>query len=143
MMKLLTSQPSAKRSSRQAAVGWRVLGAVALAEVGLGLSGCVDDGYGGVDGYYAAGPWSYDGWYDGFYGPIYDGYWGSDGAFYYRGSEGDHAFHRGGGAHFRHDSPGGSNHFQRFQGQGQPMPGMHAPHFPRGGGMPHGAGGHP
>ena len=52
----------------------------------LAVAAC-DDGsmrpYGG--GYYSnapyAGGWAYDGWYDGYYGPIYDGYWGNDGNF--------------------------------------------------------------
>jgi hypothetical protein len=125
MMKLFTPQPFAKRSLVPAALVLSV----------LGLSGCADDGYGfgGVDAYYTTGPWSYSGWYDGYYGPIYDGYWGSDGAFYYRGSGGDRQFRRGSGTHFRHDGPGESGHFQRFEGQGQPAQGMHAPHFPRNG----------
>ena len=135
MTKQFTPQPLAKRASVYAAL---VLG------LG-GLSGCADDGmgFGGGDAYYTAGPWTYDGWYDGFYGPIYDGYWGSDGVFYYRGSDGDRQFHRGSGTHFRHDGPGDTGHFQRFEGQGQPMQGMHAPHFPRGGQSPRGGGHHP
>ena len=35
----------------------------------------------------------YDGYYDEHYGPISDGYWGGDGAFYYQAGEG-HAYHR-------------------------------------------------
>jgi hypothetical protein len=49
------------------------------------LAACVDDGYGYGGGVaYGPGPYAYDGWYDGAYGPIYDGYWGSDNYFYYR-----------------------------------------------------------
>ena len=60
-------------------------------------------GYGGGD--VAVG---YDGYYDGFYGPFNDGYWGRDGGFYYRDGEG-HPYHRDTGGHFRHEAGAGFN----------------------------------
>jgi hypothetical protein len=47
----------------------------------------------------------YNGWYDGYYGPIYDGYWGRDGFFYYRSAPDARAFRRGDRNHFRRDAP--------------------------------------
>jgi hypothetical protein len=93
----------------------------------LALSACYDDGYYGGVGY-AGGPYGYDGYYDDYYGPIYDGYWGDDGAFYYRGSNRDRHFHRGNPAHFRHDGNGGGN-FHPMHGSFNPGGGMHTPHF--------------
>jgi hypothetical protein len=51
----------------------------------------------------------YDAYYDGFYGPIYDGYWGDDGMFLYRTGEGGQ-WRRGDATHFRHDTATGFNH---------------------------------
>lgn len=106
----------------------------------LGLGGCVTDGYGSV-GYGYGSPYAYDGYYDGFYGPIYDGYWGNDGAFYYRSNANEHRFHRGDNAHFGHQA-GGNGNWQHMQGNFTPGHGMHMPSFPRGGGGGHGGGGH-
>jgi hypothetical protein len=100
----------------------------------LSLGACAA-GYGRVD--YAGGPYSYDGYYDDFYGPIYDGYWGGDGFFYYRGGANEHRFRRGDPGHFRHDAgPGGGGHFHSMQGAFTPQRGMSMPHFGagRGGG---------
>jgi len=83
--------------------------ALALA-LGLTLSGCVAYGPGPGPGPYAGDPYvgavAYDGWYDGYYGQFYDGYWGHDGAYYYRDREG-RGFHRDNGGHFRHDGANG------------------------------------
>ena len=54
----------------------------------------------------------YDGFYDGYYGPVADGYWGDDGVFRFRDSLG-HAFSRDEGQHFRHDA---APNFQHFHG---------------------------
>ncbi|KUR76103.1 hypothetical protein [Novosphingobium sp. FSW06-99] len=94
----------------------------------------------GVEVAYAPGPYAYDGWYDGYYGPIYDGYWGNDGYFYYRHGEGEGAFVRGDRAHFARQAPQGPHNFQRIQGNTAPRQGVRAPHFPGGGG--HGGGEH-
>jgi hypothetical protein len=64
------------------------------------LGGCaVDDGYHHHHPYMAGGI-DYDGYYDGFYGPISDGYWGDDQAFYYTDAPG-HPYRRDGGGHVR------------------------------------------
>ena len=88
---------------------------VALAGVALALplAGCVSDGY--YEGPVGPGPIAYDGYYDDYYGPIYDGYWDGGGAFYYRTSE---------HGHWRHDAAG---HFRQDMGSG-PMSGGHAFH---------------
>lgn len=98
------------------------------------VGGCATgyDGYGG-------GPYAFNGYYDDFYGPVYDGYWGNDGFFYYRGGAGERRFRRGDAAHFRRDgAPGGG--FHSFGGSFNRGPGMHTPHFGggRGGGGFHG-----
>ncbi len=66
----------------------------------------------GCAGGYGYGPGgsvvAYDGYYDDYYGPIYDGYWGGDG-FYYRGHAGD-SFHRDDGQHFRREASTGFHH---------------------------------
>lgn len=55
------------------------------------------------------GPASYDGWYDGYYGPYTDGYWGGDGSFYYSSGGG---FVRDNDHHFRRDTAAGFTHVQ-------------------------------
>jgi hypothetical protein len=102
-----------------------------LALASLPLAACAGT-YGGVE--YGPGPYAYDGYYDGYYGPIYDGYWGGDGAFYYRHGAGDRGFVRGDNAHFRHDAPQGGQNFQQMHGSFTPGRGMHMPHFNNGGG---------
>lgn len=68
-------------------------------------------------GYAVGGGVGYDGYYDDYYGPIYDGYWGDGDTFYYRA-------HRGGrwmadrDHHFRHDMGGPGYH--HMQGRGHP-----------------------
>lgn len=72
------------------------------------FAGCADYGV----AYYGPGPVAdveYDSYYDGYYGPIYDGYWGDNGVFFYRSSEGGR-WSRGDPTHFRHDSAPGFNH---------------------------------
>ncbi|EGD60946.1 hypothetical protein Y88_3450 [Novosphingobium nitrogenifigens DSM 19370] len=106
------------------------------------LAACADDyAYGGGVAY-GPGPYAYDGWYDGYYGPIYDGYWGSDNYFYYRRGAGDRAYMRGDRGHFMHDAPRGPHNYQPFRGSMTPGQGMRMPHFPSGGynGGGHGGG---
>jgi hypothetical protein len=51
-----------------------------------------------------------DGYYDDFYGPFYDGYWGDGGYFYYRtGPDAD--WRRDDARHFRHEAGEGFNNF--------------------------------
>ncbi len=88
----------------------------------LSLAGCyAGPGYGPGPGPGAVG---YDAFYDGAYGPFYDGYWGDGGVFFYRRGPngpwvrdvGGH-FHRGpgpgfSGVHFHggHPGPGDMGH---------------------------------
>lgn len=67
----------------------RIILALTFGAACAGLGACAEDGYyyGPHDHYYSHRPVAYDGWYDGYYGPIYDGYWG-DGGFYYSTGEG-------------------------------------------------------
>jgi hypothetical protein len=73
------------------------------------VAGCADYGMG-----YGYGPGpvadvEYDGYYDGAYGPIYDGYWGDNGAFFYRNSASGR-YRRADAAHVRRDAAPGFNH---------------------------------
>ena len=104
----------------------------ALIAAPLMLAGCGE--YGGVGvGYgsdiYSGGPYAYDGYYDGYYGPVYDGYWGTDNYYYYRSSASDRAFRRGDTAHFRRDHPDGDGRWQQFHHELRPERGMRMSHF--------------
>jgi hypothetical protein len=103
----------------------RLIVAAAAALVSLPLAGCAT-GYGDV---YAGGPYGYDGFYDDYYGPIYDGYWGSDGFFYYRGGAHEQRFRRGDSSHFVRGGPPSGGHFHDMHGTFTPDRGMHMPHF--------------
>jgi hypothetical protein len=95
-------------------------------------------------GYYGGpvGPGvAYDGYYDDYYGPINDGYWGDGDVFYYRNhAHGRYVADRSG--HFRHDmgAPGNPG------GPGPGGPGGHGFHpmhgMGPGPGGPHGGRGH-
>ena len=102
-----------------------VLSLVALAA--LPLTACVGDGYDG--GLYVGAVFPFDGYYDDYYGSIYDGYWGSNGYFYYRRGEHDRAYIQGNRDHFRRggDIPGGR--FHPIQGTTRPQQGARMPHF--------------
>ena len=75
--------------------------ALATASLSITLASCAATHHGGLLAYDG-----YDAYYDDAYGPFYDGYWGDDGAFYYR-DRADHPFARDGGGHFRHGAAGG------------------------------------
>lgn len=63
----------------------------------LTLAGCAGPAYVG------GGVVAYDGFYDNYYGPIYDGYWGDGGVFFYRsGPHGRYIRDRDG--HFRRNA---------------------------------------
>ena len=106
----------------------------ALATVST-LSACTE-GYGAGVGW-GPEPYAYEGYYDGYYGPIQDGYWGDDGVFWYRSSDHDRHYRRGDVQHFRHDMPGANpstsgRPYQHFQGNiASPPPGTRMPHFHR------------
>ena len=54
----------------------------------LAVTGCASDGYyGGAGAGYNSSDAS-DVWYDNYYGPYVDGYWGPGGAFYFRAQDG-------------------------------------------------------
>jgi len=69
------------------------------------LPACAD--YGGA--YYGAGYGGADVYYDNFYGPYTDGYWGPDNFFYYRG--GDGRFLRDDSHHFQRQMFGSAHRF--------------------------------
>ncbi|HEY1880195.1 MAG TPA: hypothetical protein VGG68_09705 [Caulobacteraceae bacterium] len=88
----------------------RLLIVSAAAAMFAGCTAHLGPGYAGV----VVGPVAdvdYDAYYDGYYGPIYDGYWGDDGVFIYRTNEGGH-WMRGDTTHFRHDTATGFNHIR-------------------------------
>jgi hypothetical protein len=81
----------------------------------LALSAC-----GGGYGYYGASAGGPDVYYDNFYGPYTDGYWGPDEFFYYRG--GDGAFVRDENHHFQRHMFNGAHGFHahaRPAGEGE------------------------
>ena len=87
----------------------------AVAAVGL-LAGCASG-----PGYGAQVAVGYDGWYDDYYGPIYDGYWRGN-VFFFRDRD-DRPFRRDDGRHFRR---GAAEGFHRIQGE-RHMGGEHRP----------------
>ena len=107
---------------------------IAIALAALPLAGCVTDeygdGYGYGNGYYGGGydryayndrydngyyGSPYDVWYDGYYGPINDGYWAGDGYFYYTTGR-DRDWRRGSAGHFRRDAYRDYRHYQFQRG---------------------------
>jgi len=76
---------------------------LAIAGISIALSSCASPYSVAGSGFASAG---YDTYYDDAYGPLYDGYWGDDGGFYYRGGA-DRPFIRDGGGHFRHGAASG------------------------------------
>jgi hypothetical protein len=107
----------------------RSIVALGFALAALPLTACVDDGYGrGRIGIGVA--YTYDGYYDEYYGPIHDGYWGTNGRFYYRRSERERGYRQGGRDHFRRGGdvhPGGR--FRPMQGTTRPPRGARMPYF--------------
>jgi len=71
------------------------------------LAGCADDLYAHRHVHGAA---DYDLFYDDYYGPVVDGYWGDDGFFYYRDRL-DHPYRRDDGHHMRRDPVSGYHSF--------------------------------
>lgn len=113
---------------------WKV-GLLAALAAGALLGACGGNYYGGGDVGYV-GPVALDdcgGWYDDYYGPIDDGCWADDGAFWYRG-HGDNHWHRDAGGHFAHAQASPQHHEVHPAGPG------HGFHFGGGGGG-HGGGG--
>lgn len=105
------------------------LTATLLAFAAIPLSACAG-GYASVN--YGGGPYAYDGYYDGYYGQVYDGYWGDDDYFYYRRNGNDRGYVRGDRNHFARSAPEGRQNYQPLRGNMTPGQGMRMPHFPRG-----------
>jgi hypothetical protein len=82
----------------------RIKPLVGSALAALLLAGCAYEG--GYHHGYASMDVDYDGYYDGAYGPINDGYWGQDGVFYYSDGPG-HPFRRDDAHHVRRDPTSG------------------------------------
>jgi hypothetical protein len=117
-----------------------------LAAAGALLSGC-GGMYAGGDvgyGYGPRGPVALadcGGYYDGFYGPVDDGCWGNDGAFWYHG--GDRQWHRDQGGHFNHQAMNGAREFHgKGPGQGHAFAGGARSGGDHGGGGGHGGDDH-
>ncbi len=87
----------------------RKLFLIAAAGSALLAAGCATNGayYGGGYGYNSG--ISGDVWYDGYYGPYADGYWGDGDAFFFRGVDGH--YYRDRASHFRNQSFSGAQHF--------------------------------
>jgi len=64
-------------------------------------------GYGHADGY--------DVYYDGYYGPVREGYWDNDGDFHYRDAQ--RHWQRDQGRHFRRDSYNGYQSYRVYRGE--------------------------
>lgn len=106
----------------------RLMIALCVALPALPLAACAGGYYGGAA--YAGGPYGYSGYYDDYYGPIYDGYWGDDGAFYYRSGAHDRHYRRGDSSHFSRTEARGAN-FHSFQGSLAADSDTHLQHFRR------------
>lgn len=72
------------------------------------LSACADDEYAYGHRHYASAD-SYDVYYDGFYGPYVDGYWGDGDVFFYSDTHG--GWIRDDARHFRHERWEGARGF--------------------------------
>jgi hypothetical protein len=82
--------------------------ALLVAVAATALSACATEvAYGPGPGYPVAAV-GWDGYYDDYYGPFYDGYWGEDGGFYYR--SGPHAgWNKDTGGHFTKEARSGAH----------------------------------
>ena len=94
---------------------------LAAAGAALTLSACA-----GGPGYYRGGGAGVGdlAYYDDFYGPYFDGYWGDDGGYWFRASDHD-AWRRDDGHHFQHMA---ANGFHDVHPRGGRYTG--APHHP-------------
>jgi len=92
----------------------RFLLALSAAAACAGLGACVDDNYypRQAADFYVHHPVAYDGYYDDFYGNVYDGYWGDEGFYYSMGEGQPFAVDRAN--HFRHED--GGQGFHAFHG---------------------------
>jgi hypothetical protein len=91
----------------------------------IGLGACESDFHHGL---FARADVAYaDGYYDDFYGPFYDGYWGDGDVFYYRAAR-DGDFRRDDAHHFTRSAAGGGFHNFHVHAAAPPAQGdMHSP----------------
>jgi len=83
----------------------------------IGLAACEEDYH--HHGFFAGGDVAYaDGYYDDFYGPFYDGYWGDGDVFHYRTAR-DGDFRRDDAHHFTRTA---GNGFHNFHVRAAPAP---------------------
>ncbi len=92
----------------------RILLVLSLGAACASMTACADTYYATDGGHHRLHAYEhtaigYDGFYDGHYGPVYDGYWSSEG-FYYSPAEGrPYVLDREN--HFRHDAYNGYTEF--------------------------------
>lgn len=107
---------------------------ILIAAATLPLAACATDDYYGGRGYasigYSDGYYPYSGYYDGFYGPVYDGYWGADDYFYYRSAPTARAYIRGDRDHFRRDN-NGDTRWRSIEGRTRFDRGVNRPYWRR------------
>ena len=107
-----------------------MLAAIALGVTATLPAACADDVYG--RGIISWSSYPYYGWYNGYYGPFYDGYWGTDGYYYFRLSAAERRYRRDRARHFRREAVRNDRRFRRFERTLQPPPrGTRMPNFPR------------
>ena len=105
------------------------LGLALVIGAAIGLAACEGDYH--HHGLYAGADVAYaDGYYDDFYGPLYDGYWGDGDVFYYRTTR-DGDFRRDDAHHFTRSAGGGG--FHNFHVHAAAPPAQGEMHSPRGG----------
>jgi len=104
---------------------------IALACGSVSLAGCVRD-YGGYEADVGWRSYPYSVWYDNHYGRLYDGYWGTDGFFYFRLFVNDRNYRRAAPGHvFRDRPPQRRDDFRRYDGHSRrPPTGTDMPYYP-------------
>ena len=110
----------------------RTLITLALAAAApLALSACMEDGYTTTSVGIGWQSYPYDVWYDDYYGPFYDGYWGTDGFFYYRLLQNQNVWRRADQNHFRRQPPANTDRYRQYNGSThQPPPNAKLPNYP-------------
>lgn len=104
--------------------------ALALAAAATLPAACDRDAYG--SGSFTWSSYPYDGWYNGYYGDFHDGYWGTDGYFWYRLTPADRRYRRDERRHFRRDNRPYDPRYHRFDRRmDPPRRGTRMPKFPR------------
>jgi len=103
---------------------------LALALAATLPAACVNDVYG--RGALTWSSYPYVGWYNDYYGSFYDGYWGTDGYFWFRLDAVERRYRRDKERHFRREATRSDRRFKRFERNLRPPPnGTRMPNFPR------------